>query len=481
MGTTRVELRSVGVIAAFLALGVPQVVPAQPDLDEVREQVFLVRGFDSMGLALGDISGFAAGGGFLVTNAELLRGAESVVVVTPGATDEFEVTVIAADRRSDVAILQAERLDAVGVSFAAAGGEPEAGDGVHLPGFAENGSVDDAPSPGSISDLRVLEPAAVGERSVLLFQHNAPATARQYGMPVLNACGEVIGMLRTDPVMSQTALNARPAPGTSPYAVAAQEVLRALGEAGAEPTVSDEPCLDLRARAEFAEAAAAEAERRRAEVEADAAATREERDAAQRAAAESEAAAEAAREQAEAAAAAREQAEAQAAAERAAAEVRQRRLLVVIVLSVAAAVAVVLVLIRRLRRRRAQLAAAEEAVEAAIQPAAFSCLLEGADDSGRAHVLKITAEQLGTSGGVVIGRNPAQAGALLDHPEASREHFRLTVEDDRLMIADLHSTNGTFVDGERLRPGEARPLHDSGVIGVGSAISLSVSVNRVSS
>ena len=295
-------------------------------------------------------------------------------------------------------------------------------------------------------------------------------------------------MLRTDPDMSQTALNARPAPGTSPYAVAAPEVLRALGEAGAEPTVSDEPCLDLRARAELAEAAAAEAERRRAAVEADAAATREERDAAQQAAEESQGAAEAAREQAEtareqaeAAAAAREAAEAEATADRAAAEARQRRLLVVIILAVAAAVAVVLVLMRRLRRRRDQLAAAEEAAEAAIQPAAFSCLLEGADDAGRAYVLKITAEQLGAPSGVVVGRDPAQAGALLDHPEASRKHFRLTVEGDRLLIADLHSTNGTFVDGERLAPEEATPLPDSGVIGVGSAIRLSVRVSRVSS
>ena len=30
---------------------------------------------------------------------------------------------------------------------------------------------------------------------------------------------------------------------------------------------------------------------------------------------------------------------------------------------------------------------------------------------------------------VVVGRNPAQAGVVLDHPEAVREHFRLTARD----------------------------------------------------
>ena len=33
--------------------------------------------------------------------------------------------------------------------------------------------------------------------------------------------------------------------------------------------------------------------------------------------------------------------------------------------------------------------------------------------------------QLGPRDGIVVGRNPAQAGVVLDHPEASREHFRL--------------------------------------------------------
>jgi ABC-type multidrug transport system ATPase subunit/pSer/pThr/pTyr-binding forkhead associated (FHA) protein len=52
-------------------------------------------------------------------------------------------------------------------------------------------------------------------------------------------------------------------------------------------------------------------------------------------------------------------------------------------------------------------------------------------------------------GGGVIGRDP-QLQFPLDHPHVSRLHASLTVRGDRVVVADLRSSNGTFVNGQRL-------------------------------
>ncbi len=150
-----------------------------------------------------------------------------------------------------------------------------------------------------------------------------------------------------------------------------------------------------------------------------------------------------------------------------------------------ALVAVMLTTWRLLSRRRRQLAHSEAERKAtgarlaeAVTPATFSCLLEGADQDGRNLVVKIGAEQLGLSEGVVVGRNPARSGVILDHPEASREHFRLSVRDTRLAIEDLHSTNGTFVNGREVAVGQPTVLSPGDQISVGEAIQLTLSINR---
>ena len=453
--------RSGTFVAAVTLLGVAVPARAQPpDLSEIRQQVVIVRAFDAMGRALGDLSGFAIGGGFVATNAALLASAEEVVMVLPETRDEFPAEVVVLERRSGVAVLRADGFGAAGLRFADPDLEPTQGQGLYLPRFAPDGTVEEEAVPGSISELRIIEPTAVGERDVLLYRHNLRATARQYGMPLLNDCGEAVGQLRTDPGMSRTTLNARPDPGPAPFATAAAAVRDVLVAAGAEPRFAEEPCLDPVAAAETARREADEAAARAEAAAAAAETAGKERDAA--------------REEAQAARTAADQSEAERETAEAEAErlARQRRWLgAAAILGLAVAVAVVLLLAQRLRRRR-------EALETALQPAVFSCLLDGADETGRGYALKISAEQLGSSAGVVVGRNPAQAEALLDHPEASREHLRLAARGDELVVTDLHSTNGTFVNGERLKAGAETTVADGAEIALGSAITLRLSVLR---
>jgi ABC transport system ATP-binding/permease protein len=76
-------------------------------------------------------------------------------------------------------------------------------------------------------------------------------------------------------------------------------------------------------------------------------------------------------------------------------------------------------------------------------------------DSRHMALLRGTAQvrrfELGSGG--VIGRDAAAVQYHLDHPHVSRLHASLAVDGDRVILADLGSSNGTYVNGHRL----ARP------------------------
>jgi hypothetical protein len=51
---------------------------------------------------------------------------------------------------------------------------------------------------------------------------------------------------------------------------------------------------------------------------------------------------------------------------------------------------------------------------------------------------------------LVVGRDPESAGVVIDDPEASRRHASLTPGGSGVAVEDLGSTNGTFVNGQRV-------------------------------
>src|SRR6185436_9209093 len=57
---------------------------------------------------------------------------------------------------------------------------------------------------------------------------------------------------------------------------------------------------------------------------------------------------------------------------------------------------------------------------------------------------------------VVIGRS-APADVVLDDPRASRAHCRVCLVLDDVIVIDLESSNGTFVDGQRVASGSPLP------------------------
>ena len=71
---------------------------------------------------------------------------------------------------------------------------------------------------------------------------------------------------------------------------------------------------------------------------------------------------------------------------------------------------------------------------------------------------------------VTIGRDP-MADIVITDPEVSRQHARLTRTESGYEIQDLGSTNGTFLDGQRLG-GEPHQLSPGQIIAMGSNVSL---------
>jgi len=58
---------------------------------------------------------------------------------------------------------------------------------------------------------------------------------------------------------------------------------------------------------------------------------------------------------------------------------------------------------------------------------------------------------------VIAGRNP-ESPLPLNHKDVSRKHMGLYVQGTDVLIEDLGSTNGTFLNGEELVAGTPAPL-----------------------
>lgn len=96
-------------------------------------------------------------------------------------------------------------------------------------------------------------------------------------------------------------------------------------------------------------------------------------------------------------------------------------------------------------------------------PAATELRAAPAPVQGEVHCLAIEdgelAEQLilVDPAGLKIGRTPP-ADAVLAHKSVSREHCIVGLANDELLVTDLNSTNGTYIDGVRIRRATVLPV-----------------------
>lgn len=73
--------------------------------------------------------------------------------------------------------------------------------------------------------------------------------------------------------------------------------------------------------------------------------------------------------------------------------------------------------------------------------------------------ITLDAAALATAEGVIVGRVPEQCHLTIDDISVSRRHLRLRqLSPEMLSVEDLGSTNGTFIAGRRLTPGQPTPI-----------------------
>jgi len=73
----------------------------------------------------------------------------------------------------------------------------------------------------------------------------------------------------------------------------------------------------------------------------------------------------------------------------------------------------------------------------------------------------------------IIGRAATNDIAIAD-PEVSRQHVQITLQGNEFRIEDLGSTNGTFVNNQRIR--EVTLLYNGDIIELGASVRLSFSI-----
>src|SRR6202012_1976218 len=76
-----------------------------------------------------------------------------------------------------------------------------------------------------------------------------------------------------------------------------------------------------------------------------------------------------------------------------------------------------------------------------------------------------TPDRVPLDHGLTVGRQAMPGQVVLDHPNVSRRHAAFEVVDGAIVLRDLGGTNGTYVNGARLRG--SRPLVPGDRIDIG--------------
>ena len=502
---------------------------AQIDVDTVSESIVRVRAYDDHKVVV-EGSGFVVNEeGYVLTNAHLLEKAEGLTVLSLKTGAEVVAQRVFASRDMNLALLHVQGLNLPPLSLSEQGAD--VGRAVQTLRFDAAGAV--RLSHGTIGTYQDILGKKSNRPVAHLLQHNALITAKAFGMPLFNECGDVVAINLPDPGSGSWPFRKAKPKGTI-FALRGGDIITALEEQEIAHTVVETECLSAVERAErdrkvaadslkvakakadsaskAAEKAKAQADsvskaaqkakakekvaRRAAEqakARADSAekavadslkAAKAKADSLKMAKARADFASKAAKAKADSLKAVEEKAQAKADSLKAVEEKAAQRLQ----WGTAAGAGLVLLALlgwwlssrrkkEQLQSAESRLSEAEQTAEAARQaaanapqPAPFRCLLEGQDNTGRPFALTISALALGDRAGVTLGRSPANAEFIIDHEEVSREHVRLTCADGELYAEDLNALNGTKVNGRLLNPREQMLLQNNDRLEIGPVV-----------
>jgi S1-C subfamily serine protease len=189
-----------------------------------RSAVVRVSSLGCGGLVTG--SGFPIGGGYIVTNAHVVSGTSSHVILTPGGT-QLRASVVLFDPRRDVAILYAPEYGAPALTFGT-GGRGTTGAVIGYPGGGPE-TTSPAVVDGQITaeSRDIYNDPDTFTREIYVIQ--AKVRPGNSGGPLIDLQGRVLGV-----VFATSA-----ADPTQAYALTAAEIAPDVTEAQSHPSPKD--------------------------------------------------------------------------------------------------------------------------------------------------------------------------------------------------------------------------------------------------
>ena len=492
------------------ASSVSEPADAHPDFGVVTKHLVVVK--DGLESDARQSPGFSISAeGHIVTYVGELRDSPSYLVTTAEG-QVFPATKITADEHIGVWILQLSDSGhgLTGLPFTPTALRAAAP--LHAVTFNPSGSERFTPVPGTVTQL-------VNTEQGQMIRHNALFSLASAGTPLLNRCYQTIGVNVLEKQGRLFQREVDPTEQGSALSLSAASLGRLLASLNLSLPVAAAECLSLeeetqqkieqtrqeqaaalqRQREQESAARQAELQQQQDEAQRQEEALRREKEAAEQQARRAEAdkqrleqeaqhqleqtqqeqQAELQRQQDEAQR--REEAlqrEKEEAAQRAAH--RQRQILLYGAITGGLVLLGVILLIRRKQKRlrtteqekqniagaldRAQSELSQAAEQDRLRGSAPDVFLEGKTPP---IALKIPGASLVERTGAVVGRSPAASTFVINHEQVSRQHFRLSLVAQQVVLEDLGSTNGTSIDGVAVETGRPTPVRDGSRLGLG--------------
>ena len=473
--------------------------PASPRPDFAAIQKHLVVVKDGLESDARQAPGFSISAeGHVVAFAGQLRDSQAYLVSTAGG--QFSATRLKADEPTGLWILQLSDAGPglTGLPFASTALQAAAP--LHAVNFNPSGPERFTPVAGTVTQL-------VNTEQGQMIRHNALFSLASAGTPLLNRCYQAVGINLLEEEGGFFSRPVDPTQKGSALSLASASLSSLLTSLGLSLPVADNACLSLEeetqqkleqqtrqtqeAAAQRVREAEQEAQRKEEALQRE----KEAKEAAEERARKSEADKRRLEQEAQRQLDQQEQdkqAELQwqreeslrkeevLRREKEKVEQHQRHILLYGAIIGGLALLGVLLLIRRKQKRlrtteqekqniagalgRAQSELSNAAEQEQLRSSAPDVFLEGETPP---IALKIPGASLVDQAGAVVGRSPSASTFVINHEQVSRQHFRLSLVAQQIMIEDLGSTNGTSVDGVPLEPGNQIPVSEGSRLGLG--------------
>ena len=228
-------------------------VSAQIEVDVVSESIVRVRTYDDHKVVV-EGSGFVVNEeGYVLTNAHLIAKAEGLTVLSLKTGAEVVAQRVFASRDMNLALLHVQGLNLPPLSLSEQGAD--VGRAVQTLRFDAAGDV--RLSHGTIGTYQDVFGKKSSRPVAHLLQHNALITAKAFGMPLFNECGDVVAINLPDPGSGSWPFRKAKPKGTI-FALRSGDIITALEEQEIAHTVVEAECLSAVERAERDRKAAAD-------------------------------------------------------------------------------------------------------------------------------------------------------------------------------------------------------------------------------